>query len=209
MREIDTEVLKQLANMMDPDRLKPNLEVMSLFITLFEMLEDIIVERPRDFYTLIDKIDEKRYKEKVLDLYDPTQCPKIRKSSKVLISSLLWWKSLDTITDEDIEVFSLCKIRRNSITHEMYVTLIKGLDEDFFENFARMYALFCKIEKWWITEYEMPLNPDFDDVKADDVDWDGVMSGNMIAMSIMMDIISSGSNKNYEEVCKKLGIEVK
>lgn len=106
---MEVEVKQQWMNVLDPVRLKPNLELISLYITLYEMLEDTIIQKPRDFYTLIDEVDEARYKAHVLNLYDPEKCPLIRRSSKVLISSLLWWNSLEAISEEDIEVFSHCK----------------------------------------------------------------------------------------------------
>lgn len=204
---MEVEVKQQWMNVLDPVRLKPNLELISLYITLYEMLEDAIIQKPRDFYTLIDEIDEAGYKAHVLDLYDPEKCPLIRRSSKVLISSLLWWNSLEAISEEDTEVFSHCKKRRNALTHEMLKIIAGGLDEGFYEDFNRMYDLFCKIERWWILEYELPLNPDFDNCDKE-IDEDGVMSGNMIVLSAMMDIVNTGSNKLYEEVCKKWGVEV-
>lgn len=204
---MEVEVKQQWMNVLDPVRLKPNLELISLYITLYEMLEDTIIQKPRDFYTLIDEVDEAGYKAHVLDLYEPEKCPLIRRSSKVLISSLLWWNSLEAISEEDIEVFSHCKERRNALTHEMLKIIAGGLDEGFYEDFNRMYALFCKIERWWILEYELPLNPDFDNCDKE-IDEDGVMSGNMIVLSAMMDIVNTGSNKLYEEVCKKWGVEV-
>lgn len=206
---MDENVKQQWTNVMDPERLKPNLGFIALYITLYEMLEDNIIQKPRDFFTLIDEIDEAEYKANVLVLYKPERCPLIRKSSKVLISSLLWWNSLEAISDDDIKVFSHCKEQRNTLTHEMFKIIAEGLDDGFFEDFVRMYALFCKIEKWWIINYEIPLNPDFDDKDIKDIDEDGVMSGNMVVLSAIMDIVSTGSNKHYEEVCKKMGIEVK
>lgn len=122
---MEVEVKQQWMNVLDPVRLKPNLELISLYITLYEMLKIIA----------------------------------------------------------------------------------GGLDEGFYEDFNRMYALFCKIERWWILENELPLNPDFDNCDKE-IDEDGVMSGNMIVLSAMMDIVNTGSNKLYEEVCKKWGVEV-
>lgn len=204
---MDKDVKQQWMNVLDPKRLKSNLELLSLYITLFEMLEDTIIRKPRDFYTLIDEIDEAEYKVKVLDLYNPEKCPLIRRSSKVLISSLLWWNGFDVISDEDIETFSHGKERRNTITHEMFKTIANGLDKGFFEDFNRMYELFCKIERWWILEYEMPLNPDFDN-NDKEIDEDGVMSGHMMILSVIMDIVNTGSNKRYEEACRNVGVEV-
>lgn len=204
---MDEEIKHQWMNVLDPKRLKPNLELISLYITLYEMLEDAILQKPRDFYTLIDEIDTEEYKTNVLGLYDPGKCPLIRKSNRVLISSLLWWKSMEAISDEDIEVFSHCKERRNALTHEMFKSITEGLEDGFFEDFNRMYALFCKIERWWILEYELPLNPKFDN-NDKEIEEEGVMSGNMILLSVMMDIVNNGFSKYYEELYRKLGIDV-
>ena len=201
---IDNEFIQQWTNFMDPDRLKPNLELIALYITLYEMLEDTIINKPKDFFMAVDALDEEGYKADVLSLYDPARCPLIRKGNKVLISSLLWLRKFDAITDEDIEAFSNLKTRRNSLTHEMFSSLAKGLDEAFMVDFFKMYNLFCKIERWWILEIEIPTNPDFDDKDPADIAADGVMSGNMIVLSMVVDIVSSGSNKYYEAACQKI-----
>ncbi len=203
---MEKDIKQQWMNIMNPKILKPNLEFISLYITLYEMLEDTIIQKPRDFYTLIDEIDEVEYKSKVLDLYDPEKCPFIRKSSKVLISSLLWWNDLEVISKEDIETFSHCKERRNALTHEMFKIITDGLDEGFFVDFNKMYDLFCRIERWWIMEYEISLNVNFDndytEIKEEDV-----VSGNMVVLSLITDIVNSGTSKHYEELCKKLGVK--
>lgn len=200
---VDNDFVQQWTNVMDPDRLKPNLELIALYITLYEMLEDTIINKPRDFFTFVDELDEESYSGEVLSLFEPDRCPLIRKSSKVLISSLLWWRKLDAITDEDIEVYSKCKIRRNALTHEMFASLAKGLDDAFMEDFSKMYNLFCKMERWWILEIEIPTNPDFDDKDPADIDTDGVMSGNMLVLSMVFDIVTSGSKNYYESACQK------
>lgn len=204
---MDKDVKQQWMNIMNPKRLKPNLERISLYITIYEMLEDTVVQKPRDFYTIVDEIDEHEYKAKVLDLYEANKCPLINKNSRVLISSLLWWCSQAAISSEDIELFSRCKNRRNAITHEMFSTIASGLDEGFYEDFIKMYDLFCKIERWWILNYEAPLNPDFDNIDYK-IDKDEVMSGNMVVLSLIMDIVDTGSNELYVDACKKLGIDV-
>lgn len=204
---MDNNIRQQWMNIMNPKRLKPNLEHISLYITLYEMLEDNIVQKPRDYYTLIDEINQAEYSAKVLGLYEPDRCPLIRKSSKSLISSLLWWNSAGAISDEDIEVFSHCKERRNALTHEMFKVITEGLDDGFYEDFKKMYSLFCKIERWWILEYEVPLNPNFDNTDQK-IEGKDVMSCNMAVLSLIMDIADTGSNELYLDACKKLGIEI-
>lgn len=47
---MEVEVKQQWMNVLDPVRLKPNLELISLYITLYEMLEDAIIQKPRDYF---------------------------------------------------------------------------------------------------------------------------------------------------------------
>lgn len=198
--------MQQWINIMDPEKLKPNLELISLYITMYEMLEDMIIERPRDFFTVIDTVDDEEYKAEVLSLYAPERCPLIRKGSRVLIASLLWWRKMDAITDDDIDSFSRCKMTRNTLTHEMMSSLSKGLDDGFYDDFFKMYNLFCKMERWWILEIEVSINPDYDDMDMEQLKSADVHSGNMIILSMIIDIVTSGSDKYLDEACKRFGI---
>lgn len=47
---MEVEVKQQWMNVLDPVRLKPNLELISLYITLYKMLEDAIIQKPRDYF---------------------------------------------------------------------------------------------------------------------------------------------------------------
>lgn len=67
--------IEQWANILDPEILKPNLEFISLYIALYEKLEDTIISRVKDFYTVIE-LDDIEYQNKVLALYEPKKCPK-------------------------------------------------------------------------------------------------------------------------------------
>lgn len=89
----------------------------------------------------------------------------------------------------------------------MFKVISEGLDDGFYEDFKKMYSIFCKIERWWILEYEVPLNPDFDNTNQK-IEEKDVMSCNMAVLSLIMDIADTGSNGLYLDACKKLGIEI-
>lgn len=73
-------------------------------------------------------------------------------------------------------------------------------------QFALMYALFCKIEKWWINEIEVPISGDF---LLGEYDPDGVMSGHMMVLETIIDILANDSNSHFKEACEHLGVKVK
>lgn len=204
----DQEVANQWRNILDKDILKGSINIISLYILVYELLEDRVISLPKDFFTIIeyDEEAERKYKENVLSLYDRDSCPNIPGARKDIISSLLWFKSLGAIDDNDIRVFSESKRIRNQITHEMLKSISEGTGW-IIEQFAKMYGLFCKIEKWWICEYEIPISGEYPNLSQEELD--GVMSGNMMIIGIIVDILNNDSNINFKEVCELLGIPVK
>lgn len=200
--------IQQWKNVLDKDILKGSVNIIALYITVYELLEDTIISRPKDFYTIVEFDDraKQEYEQKVLALYDKEACPGLNTKNKVLIASLLWFKNNGAIDDHDIQVFIESRKLRNKITHEMYGTIVDG-GSAIVEQFALLYCLFCKIERWWIIEIEVSIT---DEIPADaEIDVNGVMSGNMIVLNVIMDILLNDSNIHFKEVCESLGVEVK
>lgn len=198
---------KQWRNILDKDILKGSINMVALYITVYELMEDTIISKPKDFFTIIE-FDEKakqEYQKHVLSLYDKSACPGVNSNNKELISSLIWFKNNDAIDDNDIKVFADSRTLRNKVTHEMLYTIADGGDK-LVEQFAMMYALFCKIERWWIMEIEISISGEFESEK---IDKNKVMSGNMIVLEIILDILVNDSNSNFKEACERLGVEVK
>lgn len=92
------------------------------------------------------------------------------------------------------------------MVHEMMTTITEGGDK-LINQFVLMYNLFRKIENWWILEVEVPISGQFPDLNEEDMN--GVMSGYMVVLDAIIDILANDSNKNYKEVCEKLGVPVK
>lgn len=198
--------IEQWTNILDPQILKPNLEFISLYIALYEKLEDTIISRIKDFYTVIE-LDETEYHNEVLTLYDPKRCPNINKQCKTLISSLIWLLNINAITANDIEQISNLKKERNKLTHEMFDLLSQGLPENLHSKLVNMVGIFNKIEKWWIVEVEIPTGCEIDNIE--DADMDNVMSGNMLILQVILNIATNNSNKDFEEVCKQFNIPIR
>lgn len=195
-------------NILDKDILKGSINIISLFITVYELLEDTIISRPKDFYTIIefDEGARKRYNDNVLSLYDDSACPNINTRNKELVSSLIWFKNGGAIDDNDIIIFADSRTLRNQVTHEMLYAIAEG-GEKLINQFALMYALFCKIEKWWILEIEVPISGQFSNLSEEEQQ--GVMSGNMVVLETIIDILANDSNVHFKEACENLGVPVK
>lgn len=199
---------QQWKNIFDKDKLKDSVNMIALFITVYELLEDRIKTYPKDFYTIVE-FDEKakqNYDDYVMSLYDEHGCAGISLWNKTLMASLIWFKTGGAIDDADIKIFTDSRTLRNKIVHEMLTTITEGANE-LYEQFVLMYNLFRKIEKWWILEVEVPICGQFPNMSKKEMD--GVMSGYMVVLDAIIDILANDSNKNYKEVCKQLSVPIK
>lgn len=202
------EVDQQWKNLFDRDILKESVNIIALYITMYELLEDTLISRPKDFFTVIEYDDraKQQYEEHVLSLYDKSACPGLATKNKELIASLLWFKQMRAINDGDIQVFANLRATRNELTHKMFQAIADG-GSKYLMQLMELYKLFCKIERWWILEIEVPIDGDIPpdhEIKEDEV-----MSGNMIILNAMIDILANDSNANYKEVCETIGVPVK
>lgn len=204
----ESDATQQWKNILDRDILKGNINIITLYIAIYELLEDAVISKSKDFYTIIEFDEEakKKYTENVLSLYDKTLCPKALEKRKDILSSLLWFKKNGAIDDNDITIFAKSKTLRNEVVHEMFNYIAEGTTQ-LVEQLALMYALFSKIEKWWILEIEIPISGDFPDLTENEQQ--GVMSGNMIVLEIIMDILANDSNIHFKEACERLGVPVR
>lgn len=202
------DISQQWKNIFDKDILRGSVNIIALYITVYELLEDAIISKPKDFYTVVEFDDraQQQYEQEVLALYRKEACPGLNTKNKALIASLLWFKRNGAIDDHDIQIFTESRKLRNKITHEMYAAIVEG-GSVIVEQFALLYCLFCKIERWWVLEIEVPMT---DEIPADaEIDVNGVMSGNMVVLNVIMDILMNDSNSNFKAVCESLGVEVK
>lgn len=172
---------------LNPSVMRPRLLSASIFIAGFEALKDAIVDRIRDFFwTGFDKSGGKidpKYRSEVLDL----------KRSPVY-ASLEWLKGMDAINDADMLAFDRVKACRNTLAHNLLSTLCsEGLPSDFEKNFTEMVSLLRKVEVWWITNVEIPTNPDFDGV---DIDEDGIVPGPIMFIQLLSDIALGDEEKS-------------
>ncbi|HJS18119.1 MAG TPA: hypothetical protein VJ785_05200 [Anaerolineales bacterium] len=147
-------IRKNWERFLNPEVLRPNLMLASIYIATYEILKDSIISRVRDFY--ITGFDGKN------DIIDPIYYSDILgKNKSPLYASLQWLREAQAITDDDIALFNQVKQRRNDIAHEISRMLSEGLPADFADRFNDTISLLAKIERWWIINVEMQIDPDF------------------------------------------------
>jgi len=161
-----------------PETLRANLIAVALFISAFEMFKRRVIEKPETFFT--DGFDQnglivdERYKTDVLS-----------KSKSRLYASLLWFKEMGAIDNADIQIFDTIRKHRNEVVHELMDFLSnakRNLDPNIFQN---LVALLAKVEKWWLINFEMAINPD---MVPDSVNEEDVIPGPIWSLRLMLDI---------------------
>jgi hypothetical protein len=79
------------------------------------------------------------------------------------------------------------------------------LSDEFDERFSEMVALLRKVEAWWITNVEIPTNPDFD---GQEVDEDGITLGPIMTIQLLRDIALGDEKRSkyyYDEFRRRSG----
>jgi hypothetical protein len=196
---MEPKVRQSWEDSLNPQVIRSRLIAASFYISGFEALKESIVSRIRSFFWTGfeesgDKIDPK-YEADVL----------ARNKSHVY-ASLEWLKEMQAIDDADVALFNRVKACRNTLAHRLLFTLSsEGLPPDFDQCFGDMVALLRKIEVWWITNVEIPTNPDYD---GREVDEGGIVPGPIMGMQLLM-VIALGDEERsrfyYDEFRKRAG----
>lgn len=193
---MDTKNFKQqLENCFNPTILKQNLVIASLFIAVFDNFKSSITDKVKYFYWSGIDHGVEQFKD-----YEKEVLSKIKtKNNKQIKATLLWLRESGAITYEDENKFEELTNMRNKLAHEMSKMLLEGFSEVIYDLYADMVKLFNKIERWWIIEVEMSINPP--DIPQEDICWDGITSVNIEFIKIMSEIAFTDNDK-YMKIIK-------
>ena len=114
---------KSWAKFLNPESLQHNVKAISLFICVFEMFKDQLVEKLKMLFSTSERFDSASGK----ITYEVGQRYKDEVSSRSKYkdeAALLWFRSNSAINDDDIEMYHKIRMHRNGLTHNMigYVT---------------------------------------------------------------------------------------
>lgn len=177
------------AKFLNPDTLRGNLITASIFLTAYEMLRASVIDRIRDFFT--HGFDESgwvisdEYKTKVLAL-----------DKSPLRASLLWLKGMSAIDDADMANVDAVREHRNELAHDLPKFLGTVDAEINLRLLGTLYDLVTKIDRWWVREVELTIDPDRDGREVADED---IISGTMLSLGLMLRIAAREDSPAYWE----------
>ncbi len=188
----DEKYIKDIEKLLNPNIIKSNLIKSSLYLTAFELLKYSVEKRLKNFLCPRQSMDEnyeyqnsQEYKEQVLN----RRIPALKNKKNTYYSSCLWLKENGVITEEEVEELHKVKLHRNKIAHELPKLLVDSDHEINIELFESINKLLTKIEQWWIVEFEMPVNPEFDNFDYVNVDMNEIKSGNIILLNHLIEVV--------------------
>jgi hypothetical protein len=110
----------------------------------------------------------------------------LSKHASRLIASCLWFQENGAITPEETAEIIEFREHRNYIAHELPNVLLNPQSQVDAAKLVRMYEILCKIDTWWISEVEIPANPDFD---GQEIKPSEVRSGSMEFISYLIAVV--------------------
>ena len=153
--------MEKYENLLNHQAVKNILVLSSLYLSAYELLKFSIIERIESFFATDYNKDGKpilcsQYKKEVLKLH-----------KYKLTASSLWLEEMEVITEDDVRKIDEIRKHRNKIAHELPNVLVEGFEPhiDYFLNIRRLLE---KIEIWWIQNYEIPSNSDYDGIEVRD-----------------------------------------
>lgn len=185
--------------LLNPDMLKEQLILISLFIAVYENFKSTIIENVKYFYWSGYENGKEQF-----EYYEQDVLSKVKsKKNRQIKATLHWLKEAGAMTEEDKQNFTKITEMRNSLAHNMSATLLEGLPPNFNDLYVNMLGLFEKIIKWWICEIEIPTNPDLNHEQYENICWDEVTSVNLEFLKIMTDIAINSTEK-YQQIYRDL-----
>ena len=168
---------------LDPHHVRPSLFLATMFITTFEILKNSVVDRIRTFYA--DGFDENGP-----ILGSDYQRDVATRNKSILYASLEWLQEHEAIDQSDLETFERLKKIRNQLAHQLF-EVVTGQRESAHEaQFEVLVGLLRKIEVWWVVNFEIAINPDYD---GQEIDEEGIVPGAILSLQMLIQVASGNT----------------
>lgn len=166
-------VAQSWEKLLDPQQLRSNLLLASLYLSAYEILKESLIDRIRSFFTLSLEENSKP----VLD----DQYREVKQLHKsILLASCSWLEQNDALSKDDVDEITAIRQHRNEIAHEL-PHFLGDIDREIsLEHLQGIFRILRKTEIWWVRNVDMAINPEFDNVQVDDED---IHSGPVVLLS--------------------------
>ncbi|ETO05366.1 hypothetical protein RFI_32030 [Reticulomyxa filosa] len=117
-------------------------------------------------------------------------------------AALKLFRDFDAISAEEFNEIERLYILRNDIGHELFAIIADDNKHPIkVEDICTIFDVYLKIVRWWIKEIEATTDPDFDQEKYENTDFDSAESGDTV---FLREIIKKAllGNADINEILK-------
>ncbi|WP_372164878.1 hypothetical protein [Xanthomonas euvesicatoria] len=172
---------------LDPEVVRPSLFTATMFITVFEILKNTVVDRIRDFYS-------ESWSKEGNAVSSEYASNVLSRNKSVVYASLNWLVELEAIDQSDLAIFEQLKNTRNLLAHRLFDVFTGHVESNHQEQFDVLVDFLRKIEVWWVVNFELAINPDYD---SQQIDESGIVPGSILSLQILLQV-ASGSTELLE-----------
>lgn len=184
----DPKIINDLNTFLDDSVISKKLILMSLHISLFELINYQVVNAPKNFFSkdirlingkLVACDETPEYKDNVK-----------RHFKKDLYRSSAYWYLINNVIDKD-DFDLLIKFRndRNDAAHEIINILFDSKFSITQADFKAVVDIYKKICLWWIREVESTTNPAFDNINLDTFDFEMAIEPQLFPARRLLDLL--------------------
>lgn len=159
-----------------------------LLLTIFERFKAYVVGHVDGFFAeqieikngRLHPIRGAKFKQLVKDkgAHEPGQ-----HANKDFRAALHWFLDLNAITTDEFNEVERLYSLRNEIGHELLEIIADDSRAPIgLYDILLTFAVYVKIVRWWIKEVEATTDPDFDEERYEEMDWDAVESVDTIIL---------------------------
>jgi hypothetical protein len=198
-----------LEKVLNPERVKINLLLSSLYLSAFEILKISIIEGTKDVFVYAQEITDEQVQELKTTLGEDTvlrmqeqfvsQVEEYEKEvgtkfdtrdQQGLILSCRWLQRMSALDENEVDEIKQIRDHRNKIAHELpHLLVSEGIEVDV-NLLQRIRELLRKIDTFWARSDLLFDLETLDEVKLDDVHDDNIFSGRVILLDMILKTVA-------------------
>ena len=181
-----------------------------LLLTIFERFKDYIVDHVDEFFS-----HEFQIKDGSVKYTRSEEFKKLVKekgsgvpgqhANKEFRAALYWFYDLGAITKHEFDEIERVYALRNEIGHELFRIIADDCKNPIkLGDVIITYAVYLKTVRWWVKEVEATIDPDFDQEKYDNTNWDATESTDTLFLREIMHkaLLGNAAFEQLEELIR-------
>ncbi|MBC7906379.1 MAG: hypothetical protein H7Y60_06480 [Rhodospirillaceae bacterium] len=183
-----------------------------LILTIFERFKFYVIDRVDGFFASEIEIKDGAFKYTRGDEFKKIVKEKGggnpgQHANKVFRASLHWFHDLGALDKDDFNEIERLYSLRNEIGHELLqIIAAEGKSSIALFDVIQTFAIYLKIVRWWIKEVEATTDPDMDEERYNNTDWDNAETVDTIFLREIMEKALDNNEqwKAFKEMANEL-----